>query len=295
MTGRPFGIDGVRIGHHTDRSARTGCTVVLFDRPVVAAGEVRGGAPATRDFALLEPTAAVGHIDAVVLTGGSAFGLAAADGVMRWCEEHGRGFPTSAGRVPIVPTLALFDLPVGNAAVRPTAGNGHAAAAEAAASDGSVVRTGPVGAGTGARVGSWLGPTAAIDAGLGHAVLCHRDLVVAALVAVNAWGSIVSGELPSIEHMSEDGFGPPDPPALNTTIGVVVTNARLTKTQCRSMAVAGHAGLARAIYPANTPVDGDALVTAATGASGVDPTDGDLMALLALSDAAVAAAIRSLS
>lgn len=264
--------------------------------PRCASGEVRGGAPASREFALLEPTASVTHIDAVVLTGGSAFGLAAADGVVQWCEEHGRGFPTSAGRVPIVPTLGLFDLAVGDAAVRPTAADGHAAAAEAAAApDDADVRIGPVGAGTGARVGTWLGPAAAVDAGLGHAVLRHRDLVVAALVAVNAWGSIVSGELPSIDHMSEDGFGSSDQPALNTTIGVVVTNARLTKTQCRSMATAGHAGLARAIYPANTPVDGGALVATATGSLGVDPTDGDLMALLALSDAAVAAAIRSVS
>ena len=311
-SGQPFGVRGVRIAHRTDAIARTGCTVVLFDEPVVASGEVRGGAPASRELALLEPTAGVERIDAVLLTGGSAFGLAAADGVMRWCEERGRGFPTAVGRVPIVPTMALFDLAVGDAGVRPTAEDGYRAAADAAAApDDARVATGPVGAGAGARVHKWIDAAAAVDAGIGHAVMRQGRLVVVALVAVNAWGEIVRGVLPDHRTAPAGAFGTaPAAPAArpdegtSTTIGVVVTNARLTKTQCRSMAVAGHAGMARAIYPAHTPADGDALVCAATGtlsagpgeaAEAAEAADAQLMAVLALSDAAVAAAIRSVA
>jgi L-aminopeptidase/D-esterase-like protein len=199
----------------------------------------------------------VDRIDAVVLSGGSAFGLAAADGVMRYCEEEGRGFPTPAGRVPIVVGMALFDLGVGDAGVRPGPAEGYAACS--AASEGPV-EAGAVGAGTGATVGTWAGPDAGRPGGLGAAAEREGDVVVAALFAVNASGDAV----PS------DGAGaevriPWFAPIGNTTIGVVVTNAALTKVECFLVAQSAHDGLARALSPAHTRFDGDAVVAAATG------------------------------
>ena len=163
-------MDGVEVGHWTDPDARTGCTVVVLPEATVASGEVRGGAPATRDFALLEPGRLVDHVDAVVLSGGSAFGLAAADGVVDELEAQGRGFPTTAGAVPIVVAMALFDLGVGDASVRPDATAGRSAFQARTAH----VETGSVGAGTGATVGKWRGPQAAIPGGLGAAAVVRR-------------------------------------------------------------------------------------------------------------------------
>src|SRR5690606_8594818 len=184
-------VPGVRVGHWTDRRARTGCTVVLLPEGTVASGEVRGGAPAARETALLDPTRTVTRLDAVVLTGGSAFGLASADGVMRFCEERGLGVPTPAGPVPIVVALGLFDLPVGDASVRPGPEEGYAACV--AATDGPV-ETGLVGAGTGATVGTGEAPAGPGEppprrpGGLVTAAVRAGDLVVAALVVVNAAG-----------------------------------------------------------------------------------------------------------
>ena len=234
---------GVRVGHWTDRNARTGCTIVLLPAGTVASGEVRGGAPGTREWELLAPERLVTRVDAVVLSGGSAFGLAACDGVVRWCEERGLGFPTAAGVVPIVVGAVLYDLAVGDASVRPDAVAGHAAC-EAAVSD--VFEVGAVGAGTGARVG------------LGTATERHGDLVVGAVVAVNAFGSLRGAEPVSVPDMSATPFG-------HTTIGVIATNARLDKVGCLLVAQSGHDGLARALEPAHTTLDGDALAAAATG------------------------------
>jgi len=255
-------VTGVRVGHVTDRAAITGCTVVLLPPDTVASGEVRGGAPATRELSLLAPERMVEHIDAVVLSGGSAFGLAAADGVMAWCEEHGRGFPTSAGRVPIVVGLSLFDLGVGDPSVRPTAADGYRAAELA---DDRPVELGLVGAGTGARVDKWRGPDQARFAGLGGAV--HRDgeLVVAALVAVNAAGSIDDGATAAGVRAGTVRPAETGDPFANTTIGVVVTNAALDKQGCSLAAQSGHDGFARALVPSHLRTDGDALVVAATG------------------------------
>jgi L-aminopeptidase/D-esterase-like protein len=288
-------IPGVCVGHWTDHEARTGCTVVLFPDGTVASGEVRGGAPATREFALLDPLRTVAHLDAVVLTGGSAFGLAAADGVMAVCEEQDRGVATVAGRVPIVVALGLFDLTVGDGRVRPGAHEGRLAAQAAlaalAAGSGDCA-VGRVGAGTGATIAKWRGREHAKPAGLGGAVLRHDDLVVAALVAVNAVGEIDDGTTSAaVTGGTFDGWPRDvDAPFTNTTIGVVVTNARLDKAACRLLAESGHDGLGRALYPAHTRFDGDALVAAAVGL-----VDAPLEEVRLLTVSAVESAVRSVA
>jgi len=246
-------VTGVRVGHWTHREAATGCTVVLFPAGTVASGEVRGGAPGTREWSLLEPHRVVQRVDAAVLCGGSAFGLAACDGVVRWCEERGMGMPTLAGPVPIVVGCVLYDLAVGDASVRPTPADGYAACVAAVAGP---HETGRVGAGTGATVGKHRGPGSARPGGIGAAT-CRGDegVVVSALIACNAWGDLRerSGPVADVGAFT------------STTIGVVATNARLDKVQCLLMAQSGHDGLARALAPVHAVVDGDALVAAATG------------------------------
>ncbi len=257
-------VDGVLVGHWTESAARTGCTVVLLPEGTVASAEVRGGAPASRELDLLSPERLVDRLDAVCLSGGSAFGLAAADGVARWCESEGRGFATGAGPVPIVAGLCIFDLLVGDAAVRPGAEQGHAAAAAAKAGPHLV---GLVGAGTGATVGKWLGRDQARPGGIGSATVRGGELVVAALVVVNAFGDVDDGiERPWPAAGGELVAAFDQVPAIeNTTIGVIVTNARLDKIGCLLVAQGGHDGLARALVPSHARVDGDALVAAATG------------------------------
>lgn len=273
-------IPGLSVGHHTHCEARTGCTVVLADRAVTASGEVRGSAPATREHALLDPVATVTQVDAVVLSGGSAFGLAAGDGVMAWLDEHDRGFETPWGRVPIVVGLSLFDLAVGDPTVRPTAADGHSAAQAAFESTGSAPM-GLHGAGSGATVSKWRGPDAMRNAGLVGAVQREGDLIVAALIAVNAWGDVVGSPEAALREPPVLGAGAGDPggpgssfgsstrdptgPSGNTTIGVVATNAAVDKAVCHHMARGAHDGLARAISPPHTSLDGDAFVALATG------------------------------
>ena len=263
-SGVDIGIAGVDVGHWTDSDARTGCTVVVLPEATVASGEVRGGAPATRDFALLEPGRLVDHVDAVVLSGGSAFGLAAADGVVSELEAQGRGFRTAVGVVPIVVAMSLFDLGVGSASVRPDAIAGRTAFRARS----SRVDTGPVGAGTGATVGKWAGPDSAGPGGLGAAATTRGELTVAAIVAVNCAGDVDDGSLDTVDRVAAGTFAPwPEPvePFSNTSIGVIVTNAALDKTACHQLAQGGHDGLARSIVPAHTRSDGDAIVAAATG------------------------------
>lgn len=284
---------GVLVGHWTDEEARTGCTVVVFPEGATASGEIRGGAPATRDFALLAPERTVSQMDAVVLSGGSAFGLAAADGVMRWCEEQGRGFETRGGRVPIVVGMSLYDLTEGDGSVRPGPEGGYAAAL--AASD-ALPAVGRVGAGTGATMNKWRGAENRVDGGLGRALLQVDDVVVGALVAVNASGAINDGAVQraliggTFEHVSADPFADNDGDEAhtNTTIGVIATNARLDKLGCYRVARSGHSGMARALVPAHTDGDGDALVV---GATGQVEADFELVRLMAA--AAVETAIRS--
>lgn len=256
-------VSGVAVGHWTDPVARTGCTVVLLPPSTVASGEVRGGAPASREMALLDPAKMVDAVDAVVLTGGSAFGLAAADGVMGWLEERGRGWPAPAGVVPIVPTLGLYDLSVGDPRVRPGPGSGRAAC-EAATTDHHDV--GLIGAGTGCTIDKWRGPESIRPGGLVAASERMGDVVVAALVAVNAVGS-VGVDSRSVVDVVRSGASPAAPSLAvgNTTIGVLVTNARLDKAGCHLVSQSAHHGLARAVFPSHTRSDGDAFVVAATG------------------------------
>ena len=247
-------IAGVAVGHWTDAAARTGCTAVLLPEGTVASGEVRGGAPATREWDLLDPQRLVDRVDAVILCGGSAFGLAAADGAMAWLEERGRGFPTPAGPVPIVVAAALFDLGVGDASVRPGAAEGRAACDDAREGD---FETGAVGAGAGATVGRWRGEERA--AGLATAREEDGELEVGALVVVNAFGDL-RGEVPQPGDPSSGQVGE------NTTLAVVATNGRLTKGECLLVAQSAHTGIARALEPAHTQFDGDAALAASTGA-----------------------------
>ena len=277
-------VPGVEIGHWADAVARTGCTVLVLPEGTIASGEVRGGAPATRDFALLAPERLVACVDAVVLAGGSAFGLAAADGVMEVLEAEGRGFDTPHGRVPIVVAMALYDLGVGDAAVRPDAAAGrHAAADRAGASE-----TGAVGAGTGATVSKWLGAEGAEPGGLGIASVRRDELVVSAVVALNAAGSPSPAADQILAEVAAGSFAHwPQrvDPFANTTLCVVLTNAALTKLDCFWVAQGGHDGLARALVPAHSRSDGDAVVAAATGEVPADVDDVRLMAVAAVADA----------
>lgn len=281
------GVPGVRIGHWSDPVGETGCTVMIVPEGTVASCEVRGGAPAARELAVLAPDKTVGVIDAIVLTGGSAFGLASADGVMRYLEENGRGVPTVGGRVPIVPTMAVFDLTTGNPATRPTAEHGYQAAK---ATEGEQIRSGRIGVGTGAYTGRWRGPDAHKPSGIAYAERRLDDLVVATVCVVNAFGDIDYGTdevcldavawLKNLPGLME--------PRQNTTIGAVFTNARLDKISCRIMAEGAHDGLARALTPPHSRFDGDAIIAAATGEVEANI---DVVRLMAL--AVVTEAIRS--
>lgn len=255
-------VAGVRVGHWSDPTGLTGCTVVLLPAGTVASGEVRGGAPGTREWALLDPRRTVSEVNAVVLTGGSAFGLASCDGVVRWCEERGIGFPSPQGPVPIVVGMVIYDLGTGDPRARPGSEDGYRACVAASPGTEAVSR-GRVGAGTGATIGKWRGRQAARPAGIGSAAVSSGELVVAALVVANALGEPRGARRdgPRVP-VGADGIGEQEA----TTIGVVVTNAIVDKAGCRLVAESAHDGLARAIEPAHTAADGDALVAAATGA-----------------------------
>ncbi|MCC7355240.1 MAG: P1 family peptidase [Anaerolineae bacterium] len=284
-------VPGIRVGHATHAKALTGCTVVLCDRArgrgAVGGVDQRGGAPGTRETDLLRPRHLVKEVHAVLLAGGSAFGLAAADGVVRYLEERRAGFNARVVRVPIVPAAILFDLDVGDPSVRPDAEMGYAACQ--AASNGPVA-AGNVGAGTGATVGKILGMGHAMKGGLGTAsVDLGGGLVVGALVAVNAFGDVidpVNGRIVAgARKVRGEGFADTlatmrgfvgktilrfAASAGNTVIGVVATNARLTKDEANKVAQMAHDGLARAVRPAHTLYDGDTLFTLAMGAKQAD-------------------------
>ena len=295
-------VEGVKVGHETLAARPTGCTVVLAERGAVAGVDVRGSAPGTRETDLLDPVNTVDQVHAIVLTGGSAFGLDAASGVMRLLEERGIGFETGAGRVPIVPAAVLFDLNVGNdPRVRPGADCGYRAAA--AASPGPVAE-GNVGAGAGATVGKLAGRERAMKGGVGSAAIALPDgLIVAALVVVNAAGDVIdpaTGQvvagaraedgrsLADVRRLMRAGLATADRPGENTTLGVVATNARLTKAQAAKVAQMAHDGLARAISPVHTPIDGDTIFALATGTR-VEPAS--VLTVGALAADAVAEAV----
>lgn len=259
-------VPGVGVGHWT--GAGSGVTVVTVPVGTVASGEVRGGAPASRETALLDPHRLVQHVDAIVLTGGSAFGLAAADGVVRALADAGRGFESTGGPVPIVPTAAIFDL-VASGGERP--GPDEGAAAFAAAQRGEPTATGRVGAGRGATVGKWRGAEHRSYGGLGAASTRDGSVVVGALAVVNAIGDVVGATGRILAGSTAPADVPPFPEPLpfvegeHTTLVVVATNARLTKLECHLLAESAHHGLALALRPSHTRFDGDLAFALATG------------------------------
>lgn len=276
-------VNGIKVGHYTSSVRPTGCTVILAEPAATAGVDIRGGAPGSRETALLNPLNTVPTVHAIALAGGSAFGLDVASGVTRFLEERGIGFDVRVARVPIVPSAIIFDLQLGDSRIRPTAEDGYQAAQSAVAGH---YELGNVGAGAGATVGKLFGPHRAMRGGLGSASVKIGSLVVAALAVVNAGGDIIdpdSGKLIAGAR-SEDGrsltgiiaalragarpgvFAPPDNNGAltNTTLGVVATNACLTKTEATKVAQMAHDGLARAINPVHTPFDGDTVFALAT-------------------------------
>jgi L-aminopeptidase/D-esterase-like protein len=269
-------IPYIRVGHDTNLEAGTGCTVILCDTPAVGGVDVRGGAPATRETDLLRPVYMVDQVHAVVLTGGSAFGLDAASGVMRYLEERGIGFDVGVARVPIVPAAAIFDLGFGSATARPDAVAGYRACQQATSDP---VAQGNVGAGTGATVGKMRGPMFMMKGGLGSASTQLPDgTVVGALAVVNSFGDILDPQTQQVvagvrNPTASDVFRAN--PFGNTTIAVVATNASLSKTEINKVAQMAHNGLAQTIRPAHTMFDGDTVFALSLGsglASRPDPS-----------------------
>jgi L-aminopeptidase/D-esterase-like protein len=274
-------VAGIEVGHFTDARRPTGCSVVLTRAGAVAGVDVRGAAPGTRETDLLAPENLVDRVHAITLAGGSAWGLDAATGVMRWLEERGVGFDVRVGRLPIVPAAVLFDILVGDAAIRPDAAAGYAACAAASARRPA---EGNVGAGAGAAVGKIFGIDRAMKGGIGTASVTVDGVTVGALIACNALGDVVDPDTaqvlagartPNGRHLFDTrrallrGVAPkPLLAGTNTTIGVVATDAVITKVQARKLAQMAHDGLARSINPVHTMSDGDTLFSLGTGASG---------------------------
>lgn len=273
-------VPGIRVGHDTNLAAGTGCTVILCDTPATGGVDVRGGAPATRETDLLRPMHLVEGVNAILLAGGSAFGLDAASGVMRYLEERGVGYATGVARVPIVPAAAIFDLAFGSATIRPDAAAGYRAC-EQASND--VVAQGTIGAGTGATVGKMAGPAFIMKGGLGSASMMLSDgSVVGAIVIVNALGDIVDPRTQQIiagaRNPDGNGFLTANPFG-NTTIAVVATSAALTREQANKLAQMAHDGIAQSIRPAHTMFDGDTVFALALGPTSQQLHDSPLAAI----------------
>jgi L-aminopeptidase/D-esterase-like protein len=275
-------VAGIKVGHFTDSRRPTGCTVILVEESAVAGVDVRGAAPGTRETDLLDPVNTVQAIHAIVLAGGSAFGLDTATGVVRYLEERGIGYNVGVAKVPIVPAAILFDLGVGDAKIRPDAEAGYRACKAASA---SAPAEGNVGAGAGATVGKLFGMSRAMKSGIGtSSIKLESGVTVGAIVAVNAVGDVFdpSTGKPIAGARTKDGKsllnsmaailgGEPLPPMMAgeaTTIGVVATDAVLTKAQAKKVAQMAHDGLARAINPVHTAADGDTIFALATGKTG---------------------------
>ncbi len=279
-------IAGLRVGHATDLDALTGCTVILCETGAVAGADIRGSASGTEEFPVMSPLHVTDVVHAVVLAGGSAFGLEAASGVRRYLEQKGVGFETRAAKVPIVPCAILYDLGIGKANVRPTREMGEAAAAAATAGP---VEEGAVGAGTGATVGKLFGMSRAMKSGLGSATVAleerYAGVLVSALAVVNAFGDVRdpdTGRLVAGARRSPDTMELADTARHlrrgirggfsreNTTLAVVATNARLSKVQATKLAQLAQNGLARAISPAHTMFDGDLVIALSIGTAQAD-------------------------
>ena len=299
-------VDGLKIGHASNAKLKSGVTVVIADKPATAAVSILGGAPGTRETDLLEPHNLVETVDAIVLSGGSAFGLDAASGVQAWLRENGRGFEVGMHKIPIVPAAILFDLINGDykdwSRYPPYRELGFEAAESAIAS----TSHGSIGAGTGAL-------TANLKGGLGTASARVGKFTVAAIVAVNAMGSATMGNTrhfwaaPFEQGDEFGGFGLPtatfdtglpikfrDQTGLeksNTTIAIIATDAVMTKAQAKRLAISAHDGFSRALWPAHTPFDGDTVFAMATGASEISPEISDFIDICAASAAVMARAI----
>ncbi|MFL5624990.1 MAG: P1 family peptidase [Ktedonobacteraceae bacterium] len=258
-------IPGIRVGHDTNLEAGTGCSVILCDTPTVGGVDVRGGAPATRETDLLDSMYMVEEVHAIVLAGGSAYGLDAASGVMRYLEEHNIGFDTGVAKVPIVPAAAIFDLAFASAMIRPDAAAGYRACERAST---EAITQGNVGAGTGATVGKMLGPAFMMKGGLGSASMRLDDgTLVGAIVVVNAFGDVIDPQTQQVIAGARNplgGFVFANPFG-NTTIAVVATSAALSKNAVNKVAQMAHNGLAQVIQPPHTMFDGDTVFALASG------------------------------
>ncbi|TFZ04269.1 P1 family peptidase [Ramlibacter rhizophilus] len=297
-------VPGIEVGHFTHALRPTGCSVVLARAGAVAGVDVRGAAPGTRETELLAPSNTVEQVHAIVLAGGSAFGLDAAGGVMRWLDQRGIGIPVGPVRVPIVPAAVLFDLVLGDGRIRPDAGAGYAACEAASATP---PQEGCVGAGAGAAVGKLFGLGRAMKGGIGTASVRVGDVTVGALVACNALGDVIDPDTGAVlaGARSEDGrslldtrrsllAGITPKPMLagaNTSIGVVATDATITKAQCHRLAQAAHDGLARAVNPVHTVSDGDTFFALSTAR--VDAHPGMVVLATMAAEAVARATVRA--
>ena len=302
-------VEGIKVGHFTDSRRPTGCTVILYEQGAVAGVDVRGSAPGTRETDLLNPVNTVDTVHAIVLSGGSAFGLDTAGGVMRYLEENGYGYPTAAGKIPIVPAAILYDLNLGDPKIRPDAEAGYKACSSAKP---GLVEEGSVGAGAGATVGKLAGGTR-MKGGIGtSSIKLPSGVVVGAMVAVNCAGDVIDPKTGKIvagalvpggqeflnimeAYRSGSDVTRTPRPGESTTIGVVATNAAFNKTQMTKIAQMAHDGIARAINPAHMPYDGDTLFALCTGTSPAPANHGIIGALAAeaVSEAIVRAVIKA--
>jgi len=295
-------VPGILVGHFTDTRRPTGCTVILTPEGSLGAVDVRGAGPGTRETDLLDPANLVDRVHAVMLAGGSAFGLASATGAVRWLEEHGHGFPAAGHTVPIVPAAVLFDLPVGDGRIRPDEAAGYAACAAASSAPPA---EGSVGAGAGATVGKLFGMDRAMKGGIGTASAKVGAVTLGAIVAVNAVGDVMD-EAGRVLAGARDraagtmcidtaatlmqGAAPPELMAgMATTIGCIATDAVLTKAQAKRLAQVAHDGYARSINPVHTMWDGDTIFAVSTGKSGLP---GNMMLLAVMAAEVMAQAVR---
>jgi L-aminopeptidase/D-esterase-like protein len=284
---------GFRVGHWTDEEAKTGCTVILAPHGAVGSYDIRGSSPSTRELAHLHPDTKLAEVNAVVLSGGSAYGLAASDGVMEWLEERNHGYITPAGVVPIVASAVIFDLGTGRGDVRPD----RAAGLRACAAASETAPGGRVGVGAGATVGKWGGFDAAAPGGLGFGAASEDGLEVRALAVANAVGDVVDGEGRVIAGTSNPFASMRRPPPIapsGTVLACVTTSSRVGKRGCRWLAARGADGITVAIRPAHTRYDGDvvfALAAPPSGAPEIESNDLDVLGHLATT--AVAGAVRA--
>ncbi len=290
-------VPGFKVGHWTDEKALTGCTVLLCPPKTRGSCEVRGNSPGSRELALLAPEKSMQEVHAILLTGGSAFGLAAADGVVRWLSEHDIGYQTPWGKVPIVPAAVVFDLNVGDGTIRPDAQSGYEACSRAAS---GIMQEGNVGAGTGTTVGKWKGLEYCSKGGIGSVSIQVGDVIVGAVAVVNAVGDIIGKNgkvLAGARGEGETFLGESKPVRSfargrvigteNTTLAIVATNANLSKLQLFSVCQRMHDGFARAIVPVHSSYDGDAAFALSWGT-----VDADLDLVGEIAAEATAEAIR---